>query len=279
MLTSAEYIKRFTEGHSARLEKATLEGYQIALNQLRCFCEKPYNEITTRDIRNWLMHLEENGYKRSSIKQKMFGLRLFYQYCLEEELMNQNPAKSVPLPNEEDKLPRYLTNEQLVQLRLLAEGNLKQRAVIEVLYTTGVRLRELTRMKLEDIHWEERMIRIPRGKGKKERIVLFTKDCSQHLHAYLQVRQDELPYLFLNRYGKGAIDPRSIQRWFQSYREKLGIFLSPHILRHTFAAHLARKGMSLVCLQVLLGHDQARHTHLYARLHQQAQKDTYDEWM
>ena len=99
------------------------------------------------------------------------------------------------------------------------------------------------------------------------------------MKVYLQTRQDDLPYLFINRYGKGPIDSRSIQNWFENYREKMGIYLTPHTLRHTFAVHLAMKGMPLSCIQVLLGHEDPRQTQLYARLYGEAQKQMYDEWM
>ncbi|SFD39919.1 integrase/recombinase XerC/integrase/recombinase XerD [Bacillus sp. OV194] len=279
MITSEACIKRFIDDYSFKLEKNTLEGYKISIRLLLSFSKKAYNEVTTRDIRNWLAHLEEDRYKISTIRTKMFGLRLFYQYCLEEELIAHNPVEAIPLPNNEDKLPHYLTMDQLTQLKLLSEGNLKQRAVIEVLYSTGTRISELINMKLEDIQWSERMIRIPKGKGKKERIVLFTKDCSEHLNAYLNVRRDDLPYVFLNGNGTGAIDNHNIQVWFRVFQKKLGFYVTPHTLRHTFAAHLVMKGMPLECIQALLGHDKLQNTHIYTRLYSQAQKQMYDEWM
>jgi site-specific recombinase XerD len=279
MLALDECIKHFIDDYSFKLEKSTLKIYETSIRQLLGFCEKSYIEITTRDIRNWLMQLEENGYKKSTIKKNICGLRLFYQYCFEEEHMAHNPVAKISLPKDEDKLPKYLTHEQMTHLKVLCEGNLKHRAVIELLYTTGIRITELTNMKLDDINWNERMIHIPKGKGKKERIVLFTKECEELLKAYLQTRNDELPLVFLNHNGTKGIQRRSIQRWLESYRSILGITLSPHTLRHTFAAHLAMKGMPLVHLQRLLGHENSRHTHLYARLHGQAQKQMYDEWM
>lgn len=279
MLTSEECLKQFVNDFSNRLEKPTLKSYETSIRQLLTFCGKNYDEITKKYIRNWLMYLKEEGYKPATIKNKIKALRLFYQYCLEEDIINCNPAESIPYPREEDKLPHYLTNEQLAQLRLICEGKLKQRAIIEVLYTTGVRISELINLKLEDVNWTERMIHIPKGKGKKERIVLFTKECAEHLKSYLQTRNEDVPFVFLNRNGTGSITCRNIQYWFTTYRKNLGIFMTPHTLRHTFAAHLAMKGMPLACLQVLLGHDKARLTHLYARLHGQAQKQMYDQWM
>ncbi|MBH0169310.1 tyrosine-type recombinase/integrase [Fictibacillus sp. 18YEL24] len=243
------------------------------------FSGKSYDEITTRDIRKWLLFLEDNGYKSGTIKYKIFGLRKFYQYCLEEESVKYIPVEGIILPKDEDKLPHYLTNKQLIQLRSLCEGNLRQRAMIEVLYTTGIRLGELINMKKEDINWSERMIVIPKGKGKKERIVLFTKECAEYLTSYLQSRNDDLNFVFVNKYGTRPMIAWNIQEMFGQYRKAIGVYFTPHTLRHTFAAQLAMKGMPLSCIQTLLGHEEPKHTHYYSRLHQQAQKQMYDEWM
>lgn len=279
MFTSEACIKKFVEDYGFRLSKKLLEVYQIAIRQMINFCEKPYDNITSPDIRSWLNHLYESGYKSSSIKTKMFGLRLFYKYCIEEDLITHNPVKSIPLPKDEDKLPHYLTNEQLSQLRLQCESNLILRAIIEVLYTTGVRLSELVSMKLEDFNWEERTIRIPKGKGKKERIVLFTKECAEHLEAYLHNRCDNLSFVFVNRYCTSSVHRASVQNWLKPYGKKMGIQLTPHTFRHTFAAHLALKGMPLATIQALLGHDNPKNTLIYTRLYQEAQKQIYDQWM
>lgn len=133
----------------------------------------------------------------------------------------------------------------MAQLRTLTEGNLKRRTIVEVLYSTGIRIGELVSLKKEDIHWEERSIIILNGKRDKDRFIFFTKECQAYLETYLNCRTDTLPYLFLNSYKKGQIDKGSIQYWFISYREQLGFYLSAHTLRHTFAAHLAMKGMPL----------------------------------
>jgi site-specific recombinase XerD len=276
---SEEWIQQFVTEYSFRLALGTLENYEGAVRQLLHFCEKPLDEITTGDIRNWVIHLVDNGYKSGTISYKLYGLRLFYQYCLEENLLINNSVKFVPFPQEERKLPHYLETEQLALLRECIGRNVKQRAVMEVLYATGVRINELCSILKEDVYWSERMIHIRKGKGKKERIVLFTRQCEGHLNAYLQSRVDDLPFLFLNRHKKGPIHPRAIQHWFESYREKMGFYFTPHTMRHTFAAHLAMRGMSLVCIQTLLGHDHPRDTQMYARLYNHAQKQMYDEWM
>lgn len=281
MISTETCIDQFLDAYSHRLGKETLKNYESSVRHFVSFCEKPFNAVSSRDVRKWIIHLEEEGYKISTIKSvKMMGLRAFYKYCVEESFMACSPitTDTVPFPKDIDRIPHYLNNYQLAELRVLCGGNLKKRAIVEVLYTTGMRVGELTRMKLEDINWTERKIFIAKGKGDKERFTLFTKECGQYLNAYLQERHDSIPFVFLNRYGTGGINKSSIQHWFKEFREKLGVFVSPHTLRHTFAAHLAMKGMPLECIQVLLGHDSPENTHLYARLHQQAQKDSYDMW-
>ncbi len=273
------YMEKFKEEYRLRLDSNTLYNIQLAMNQLLAHCEKSVSDIQTRDVRHWLMHLHTNEYAQATVRRKLYNIKTFFRYCLEEEIISQNPLESMSIPEDKQKIPRYLETDQLEKLRKLASRQVRQRAIVEVLYATGVRVGELCAMNKEDIHWSEQMIHIPNGKGKKGRMVLFTKECEEHLKAYLQERKDDLPFLFLNRYQKGPITIRAIQFFFETYRKELGIHMSPHTLRHTFAAHLAKKGMPLECIQVLLGHDEPRHTELYARLYNQARKEKYDEWM
>ena len=278
MCTSDLCFKQFTDDNRFRLDRETLRNYRATISQLVVFCNKSCKDITTGDIRKWLLYIEEICNKPSTIKKKLIHLRNFFQYCLEENMVTHNPVTSIVLPKVEDRLPYYLTFDQVTELRL-SEGRLKQRAIIEVLYSTGVRVGELITMKLEDINWEERMIRIPKGKSKKERIVMFTQECAEHLHAYLNNRQDDLSYVFVNGNGTSSLPDCTIRYWFRNYKEKLGYYMSPHTLRHTFAAHLAIKGMPLEYIQVLLGHGCPEATQIYARLCHTARLQIYDEWM
>ncbi|QFK72616.1 tyrosine-type recombinase/integrase [Pradoshia sp. D12] len=190
-----------------------------------------------------------------------------------------NPIQSIPAPKIPEELPRYLTRMQLTQLRQHVSGKLKEQAVVEVLYATGVRVSELCMIKKEDISWSERSIQIKKGKGKRERIVLFTKECEEYLNAYLKNRQDDIPFIFLNHAETGPTNGYGIQHFFRKYSKTLDFYVSPHIIRHTFAAHLAMKGMPLTNIQVLLGHEEPRNTQIYTRLYNEAQKQMYDEWM
>ncbi len=180
----------------------------------------------------------------------------------------------IPFPQVEDKLPHYLQKEEFIRLRNLVKEHIDYRAIIELFYATGIRLMELVELKKESINWGERIITIPNGKRKKERIVLFTRECGEHLKAYLEYNQDDKqPFVFANYH------PRSIQLRFNEYSTELGVSFTPHTLRHTFAAHLAIKGMPLECIQVLLGHNGPHQTQLYARLYHEARKEIYDQFM
>lgn len=280
-MESEASIKQFILDNQFRLDPESLKIYQCAVKQLLEHTGKSFDAITKSDIRYWLGHLKEKGYKPWTVWSKLTGLKTFFKYCWEEGLILTNPAEEVPFPHVGEKLPRYLTLEQLNRFRKLLEGRLEERAIIEVLYTTGVRISELCAMKKEDIDWSERIIHIPKGKRKKGRIVLFTRECAEHLRAYLNSRTDDLPYVFLSvKLKDRPIHPDTVGQWFSKYYSKsLGFKVTPHTLRHTFAAHFAQKGMPLECIQALLGHDNPYQTRYYARLYNHARKEIYDEFM
>jgi len=274
-----EILEKFEEDHQFRLSSKTLKAYLFAVNQLLTFTEEPFDKISKRDIRKWMKQLSENGYKTNSIKNRLIALKTFYKYCSEEEFIKESPAETFPFPKTMETIPRYLTREQIIQLRKLVEGNVMERALIEVLYATGVRISELRAMKKADINWSDRSILIPEGKGKKGRIVLFNPTCEEYLKAYLYSRTDNLPYVFVNKRSDMPIYINGVNKRFRYYSKQLGFYLSPHMLRHTFAAHLAQKGMPQSSIQTLLGHDHLHTTEIYTRLYNHARKEMYDEWM
>lgn len=272
-------MAKFKEEFQARIAPKTLNEILSATNQLLAYCQKPVSDIQTKDARNWLLHLQNSGYAQSSVATKLASIKTFFRYCLEEDIISVNPLILISVSREKYKTPNYLKMDQLEQLRKVASIQRQQRAIVEVLYATGVRISELCAMKREDIKWSQGTIHIPNGKGKKARMVVYTRQCEEHLKAYLQERTDDLPFLFLDRFQKGPIPVYVIQHYFVKYKTQLGFHVTPHTLRHTFAAHLAIRGMQLMSIQVLLGHEEPSHTQVYTQLYQQAQKDKYDEWM
>lgn len=273
-----ETLKWFLQDYHHRLEKKTLNLYEKAVTHFFQVCPKTVETITSTDIRKWMLELTQQGYAPSTVMTRMCGLKLFFRYCQDEGILTKNPMEQVKYPEIEDSLPHYLEQEELVKLRDYVKDDLTKRTMIEVLYTTGVRISELAKIKQEDINWSERSIRII-GKRKQERIVLFTRSCEKLLQSYLQQRQDANPYLFVNYRATQPVVVRTIQKQFKKYSRELGLRVTPHTLRHTFAAHLAKKGMPFECIQELLGHDTPEQTRRYARLYHHAQKEMYEEWM
>lgn len=153
------------------------------------------------EVRSWLASMEDKGLKPRSIHLKLSAVKSFYQYCMEENILIKNPTLTVQTPKLDDSLPYYLTKRQLTLLQELTRPDLRARAIVETLYTTGVRISELLQIQLDDIKWETRQIWIRKGKGNKERFVLFTHDCAVRLKAYLDSRQIESVFLFCGKRG------------------------------------------------------------------------------
>ncbi|PSL40534.1 integrase/recombinase XerC/integrase/recombinase XerD, partial [Salsuginibacillus halophilus] len=245
-------LETFVEEHLSRLQEQTLVTYKRNIIEFLDFAQIPLQDVRPSDVRKWMAHL--NHYEPATIHQKIASLRLFFDYGVEEQMVEKNPIYAIELPKLKDRVPEYLTREQLMQLRMLTNRSRRERAIIEMFYATGVRLSELIAMKQTDIDWEGRHILIRKGKGKKERLVLFTPECEQQVKDYLKERADEQPYLFLNSKGR-PLQSRTLRLMFEGYSKQLGFKVTPHTMRHTFAAHLAEKGMPLVHIQDLLGHD------------------------
>lgn len=278
MLSSQECIQKFQEHYFVRFEPKTLKDYIKTVNQLLSYKNKPFHEMKPRDIRDWAVYQESSGIKTSTIKKKFVYLKTFFQFCYEEEFIPENLMKKVPFPKLIKPLPRYLTMEEMIRVRQKAKG-IRQKAIIEVFYATGIRLQELVDMKKDDINWTERYIFVPNGKRKKERIIPFTRECEEHLRTYLEGRKDDLPFVFLNTNETQRISKRTLHDEVEKLSKELGFYFRSHTFRHTFASHLAIKGMRLEYIQVLLGHESIQTTKIYARLYDDIRKRNYDKYI
>jgi len=270
-------MEEFFNDHQARFSTETTRGYRIALNQFFSFCSKPYDQIKAMDIRVWMNSMEEKGLNPTSIHLKLSAVKSFYRYCIEENKLKKNPSLIVKTPKIDDSLPYYLSRRQVTLLQELTKSDSQARALVEVLYTTGVRISELINIKLADVKSDTRQIWIRHGKGGKERFVLFTHECAVHLKTYLEEREIKSDYLFCNSKG-GKVDRDNVQKQFREYSKTLGFKVSPHTMRHTFATHLAERKMPQSYIQDLLGHVSINSTHIYTRLTEQSQKNKYDQF-
>ncbi|WP_027365556.1 site-specific tyrosine recombinase/integron integrase [Desulfotruncus alcoholivorax] len=279
MKKTTEMIEHFFKDNQARFTEKTVKSYQIALRQFFSFCFKEYDEVKALDIRAWLMQLDETGLMPRSLRLKLAAVKSFYRYCIEEDLILKDPTFNIELPRIKESPPIYLNKADLAHLMEEAKEHPRERAIIETLYATGVRISELLNIRLEDIKWDTRQIWIRKGKGDKERFVLFTAACAERLKAYLATRKVESPYLFTNQRGK-PLSPAWVELFLKHYTNNLdlGIKITPHTLRHTFAAHLKEKDMPQSYIQELLGHANINSTRIYNRLSATAKKKQYENY-
>ena len=235
-----------------------------------------------RDYMSWLM---SQGVVKSSIARKLSAIRSFYRYLLREKRVSANPLEKASSPKLDRRLPTFLTVEETVRLleapdRSTPQG-LRDRALLELLYATGLRVSELESLNLEQLNMETNEIRVW-GKGSKERIVLIGEPAAHALNNYLTHSRPVLlskrkeNAVFLNQYGS-RLPARRIQKVLDKYARKAGIEkkIHPHILRHTFATHLLDGGADLRVVQELLGHAQLATTQVYTHVSQSQARKIY----
>lgn len=277
MERTLDTIMYFFKDNEARYSKDTVRGYGIALKQFFSFIEKEFDTVKRGDIRKWHASLDEKGLMVRSIRLKLAALGSFYKYLMEENLIKKNPTVNLDLPRLDDSLPKYLTKIQLAQLFELANGDLMGRVIVEMLYSTGVRISELLNMKKSDVKWDTRQIWITKGKGNKERFVLFTQECAERLKVHLRDTKINSTYIFANTRGN-PLSRYFVEVMFQNYSKVLGFRVTPHTMRHSMAAHLSEKGMPLSYVQDLLGHKNINTTRIYTRLSNDDRKKQYDNY-
>jgi integrase/recombinase XerC len=246
--------------------------------------------LTKPVIRGFLGHLHRSGYARRTIARRFAALRSFFSYLCREGLLASNPTLYLATPRWDRRLPRFLDHAQIEALLTLPDPaqafGRRDVALLELLYSTGMRLSELVGLDVRSVDLHEERIRI-RGKGDKERIVPLGGQALTALKAYLEVRpsllQPEEPRrpeesaLFVNRRG-GRLSARGVQYLLARYGRSMGQNpLTPHSLRHTAATHLLDAGADLVAVKELLGHERLSTTQIYTHVALDRLKRTYDQ--
>ncbi len=252
------------------------------------------DEVQTPEVRGYLAYLHRQGQKKSSIARRLASLRSFFRYCCREGRCRRNPAKSIMAPRKEKRLPQVLSVDEVLRLVTNPEDatplQRRDRAILEFLYASGVRVSELVGLDREDFDLKSRVARV-RGKGQKERLVPFGEPAACAVDSYLQTwpqlrrssRQKKRPArgeasvpLFLNFRGE-RLGVRSVRRILDRYVRQAAIELhvSPHALRHSFATHLLDRGADLRTIQELLGHASLSTTQRYTHVTTERMIDTF----
>lgn len=239
-------------------------------------------------IRAFMSQLRDNNYCKSTVARKLATLRSFYKFLMRRGHVADNPVASVRTPKQEKRLPKFLEVEQINKLLNNCDTSTllgaRDRAILEMLYSTGIRVSELVALEIEDLDLGNSVIRV-RGKGKKERIIPLGPGAVKAIIHYLDLRRTQVTNakhdpqaMFINKHGQ-RLSTRSVRRKLDKYLLEAGLDLSvsPHTLRHSFATHMLQQGADLRSVQQLLGHQSLSTTQIYTHLSSKDIKDDYDD--
>lgn len=275
--------------------KETIDSYTRDINKFLDFMNNEnytLNSVDSTLIRNFLAHETLDGISKRSNARRVIALRQFYEYLVKNNYVEFNPFIVISTPKVDKKLPEFMYLEEinnLFELNSQRKDFLMHRdqAIIELLFSSGLRVSELVNLTLQDLNLKERMMRIV-GKGNKERIVPFSLKTQKTLNVYLENTRKQLisdsgnmigtNYVFLNSRGE-KLTTRGVEYILQEIENKTGVTLSlhPHKFRHSFATHLLNQGLDLRTIQELMGHASLSSTQVYTHVSNQKMHDEYEK--
>jgi len=284
--------ERNASPHTVRNYRSDLVQFRDFLAQGQPAAKVSLKSIDALRIRGFLAFLFEQERKKTSIARKLAAVRAFFKFLSRERELAENPAATVSTPKVPHTLPRIMTEEEmndfLNRVGQAAQsgdpGLMRDRAILELLYASGLRVSELTGLDLRNVNFGDGIVLV-RGKGDKERIVPFGSKARAAITAYLPVREKVLQEnktretaLFLNARG-GRLTPRSVDRLLKKHIRQFGpnVKVSPHSLRHAFASHLLAEGADLRAIQEMLGHKSLATTQKYTQVSIKQLMDVYDK--
>jgi site-specific recombinase XerD len=259
------------------LSDDTIIGYQVQLSMFARYINKAVVQITTSDIRKYLAHNKK--WMMSTVDNKLSKLKSFFGWLVEEEMLLRNPASKIKPPKLPRRLARAISLEELEVVRDACK-TLRERALIEVMYSTGCRLAEIRDMKISDINQQEMKMRVI-GKGDAERIVYLSIKSMHQLKKYLLSRGDDCEYLFItDRKPLRQMVSKSIERIVAKIASRIKISkkLTPHVFRHTFGTVAAEAGMPLAELQSIMGHSNPSTTLRYTNNSEERKKQAHKRY-
>ena len=263
--------------------KNTIDSYRKDLADFFCFVNRQgidYLSINRYDVREYLKYLDELKLKNSTIARRISAIRSFYNYLLSMGIISNNIFNSIRNPKLEKKLPNYLSYEELGDILdsidISTPTGIRNRLLIEMFYATGCRVSELINIKMSDINFTNKSIRIM-GKESKERIVYYGDYAQIYLNMYLETEfNKDSKYLFLND-KKDAMSVQDVEVIIRYIVKDLALktHVTPHTLRHTFATHLLNNGADIKSVQELLGHASLNTTGIYTHVSNERLKEVY----
>ncbi len=285
-----ELLDNFSTYLSAEkgLSKSTVDSYNTDLKKYKIFLDERNKKIKSalrNNIVDFVEKLKSEGYSIPSICRHISSIRALYKYMLTENITDNDPSENIQNPKKWERLPKALSISEVRQLldtKLSVRDALRDSAMIELLYSSGLRVSELVNIKVGDINFEAGFIRVL-GKGSRERVVPVNLRAIEKIKQYMNKERSEIlkrkqsQYLFVTRMGK----PMSRQRFWQLLKvvaRQAGVNLSPHTIRHCFATHLLEGGADLRSVQKMLGHSDISTTQIYTKVTTDRIKKVFKEY-
>ena len=269
-----------------RLSLHTLKSYRRDINHLLSYCAaheiQHWQEVKSIDIRNHIAARHKQGISSKSLQRELSASRSFYTYLLKKKQFDSNPARHVKAPKQERKLPKVLDVDQITGLLESAPDSfleIRDLAMFELFYSSGLRLSELAALNIADIDLSSKTIQVLHGKGGKQRNLPVGSKALLALNKWLNYRTDSQDSaIFTSKQGK-RLSQRSIQLRLQRWGKKNGLseHVHPHMLRHSFASHLLESSQDIRAVQELLGHSNISTTQIYTHLDFQHLAKVYDK--
>jgi integrase/recombinase XerC len=243
--------------------------------------------VETEDVQRFLAFLNERSYSKSTTARKLATLRSFYKFCLRRGHVQANPLATIRTPKQDKRLPKFLEEEEVRKLLETPDTNsllgCRARAMLETMYSTGIRVSELVDLNVADVDFVGEALHV-RGKGKKQRITPISPTALAWIKRYMELRRQDpkaaasnQEAVFINKYGQ-RLRTRSVRRKLDKYLAIAGLdpTISPHTLRHSFAMHMLSRGPDLRSVQELLGHQSLSTTQIYTHVTVNRMKQAYD---
>lgn len=278
--------KNFSK-HTAKAYYADILSYLIWLDNNTC------EDVNFSKVRDYIHFIQKFNYKKTTVARKIASLRTFYKYLHRERKIENNPAENLISPKRPKSLPKFLTTDEIEQIlsniNIDTPAGYRNRAILELLWASGMRVSELSGLNFGNLNLENNEITVF-GKGSKERIILITDRAKTYLQGYIDYARSlvakgytldpitETTPVFINKTGY-RLQTRMIRNVINEIVEKIELpkKVTPHMFRHSFATHLIENGADLRVVQELLGHASISNTQIYTHISMQHMKEVYDE--
>ena len=274
----------YERNYSEKTSSGYLKDLDLFLEYLNENNINKYSDVEYQDIRLYINYLHELNYTNKTISRHISSLKSFFKYLKANDIISENPCALISNPKIEKKLPKYLNFEEIEKFLSAFDNKdiigLRNSTILEMLYSTGLRVSEISNIKIKDISFYDKSIKVL-GKGNREKIVYFGTKCLNLLNEYIdksykKLNVNNLDYLFISKTGK-KINDREIRKIVDeaALKADIKIKISPHVLRHTYATHMLMDGCNLRSVQELLSHKNLSTTQVYTHLTDEKIRSVY----